>query len=254
MSYQLSSPLMRGPGVKKLQKQLAGENPWKRNFHPGKIDGVYGPATASAVKRAKWRLGYPTKLINNVAGATFCKHMAGTAKLPLLYKRRGDARARRVQEQAARRAKALAGALANQGVKERPAGTNRCKYSEWYGLIGPWCAMFVTYHYVAAGSKAFLKGARWAYVPYILSAANGHDYGLSITTEPGPGDLVLFDWDKDGVPDHIGMFVKWNDKRKSSFTSIEGNTALGNDSNGGEVQKRTDRKRSQVKAFVRVSQ
>jgi hypothetical protein len=64
-----------------------------------------------------------------------------------------------------------------------------------------------------------------------------------------PGDLVLFNWDGDWDADHIGLLEKkigWN-----GFTTIEGNTAVGNDSNGGEVMRRT-RRLSQVQVFVRV--
>jgi len=40
-----TSPMMRGDDVKKLQDTLT-----KRGYKPGKVDGIYGPITAEAVK------------------------------------------------------------------------------------------------------------------------------------------------------------------------------------------------------------
>jgi len=42
----------------------------------------------------------------------------------------------------------------------------------------------------------------------------------------------------DGRFDHTGIFVRWIEVGKT-FESIEGNTAVGNDSNGGNVMLRT---------------
>ena len=61
------------------------------------------------------------------------------------------------------------------------------------------------------------------------------------TLEPVEGDIVFFDWNGDGRYDHTGIFVMWLEKGKT-FHSVEGNTAIGNDSNGGGVmlRKRTN--------------
>jgi hypothetical protein len=50
--------------------------------------------------------------------------------------------------------------------------------------------------------------------------------------------LVFFDWNKDGKFDHIGIFVRWIDQGRDVFETIEGNTSAGNDSDGGQVQRR----------------
>ena len=50
------------------------------------------------------------------------------------------------------------------------------------------------------------------------------------------GDIVLFDWNSDGRFDHTGIFKEKISDTK--FKSIEGNTSLKNDSNGGEVMER----------------
>jgi peptidoglycan hydrolase-like protein with peptidoglycan-binding domain len=62
-----------------------------------------------------------------------------------------------------------------------------------------------------------------------------------------PGDLVLFQFDKDASADHIGIIEKDNG---DTITTIEGNTAPNNDANGGAVMRRT-RKKSLIMAVIR---
>jgi hypothetical protein len=155
------------------------------------------------------------------------------------------------------RAAALAEAAKWIGTKESPAGSNRVEFSDWYGMVGPWCAMFVTYCYehgarrIGKDSPSFLRGMRYAYVPYVLNDARNGRNGLSVTTAPEPGDLVIFDWDRDANPDHIGIFEKW--VTSTQFSTREGNTSINSDSNGGEVMRRTRTADSSV-VFVRVSE
>ena len=63
-----------------------------------------------------------------------------------------------------------------------------------------------------------------------------------------PGDLVMFDWQKDGVCDHIGMVICNNNN--GTYTTIEGNTSNVSNGNGNCVQIRT-RETSCIKGFVR---
>jgi CHAP domain-containing protein len=244
-TYKLTSPPMRGDEVKTLQRRLAGANTFKENYRPGSIDGVFGEGTAGACYRAKWALGYPKDELKRTYGPTLDKFLTGKVQLPADYKRRRTDR-KRAATQVPLRVKALNEAKKHIGVKESPAGSNRVQFSVWYGLIGPWCAMFATYCYVTSGSKAMVKGSRYAYVPYIVSAARLGGQGLAIVKSPLPGDLV---WDG-GDADHVGLFEKWNSD--GSFSAIEGNTSTANNSNGGQVMRR-NRKRNLVEAFVRVS-
>jgi hypothetical protein len=139
---------------------------------------------------------------------------------------------------------------ASKHVKESPRNSNRVKYSEWYGMIGPWCAMFQTWCADQTTQRWPLRGSRFAYVPYLEHAAAAHQYALSFTSSPVPGDIVTYDWDGDGVADHVGIFESWHGS--GVFTAIEGNTSTSDQSNGGEVMRRT-RYRSQVHRFIRVS-
>ena len=147
------------------------------------------------------------------------------------------------------RARVLARAKGQLGVKESPPGSNKTLYNTWYRASGPWCAMFVTWCYVNEGSKAFVQHQRYAYVPYMVADARAGRNGLSVTSRPLPGDVVAYDWDG-GVADHTGLFERWS-VVGDSFDAVEGNTAVGNDSNGGEVMRRR-RRVSQVVWFIRV--
>jgi hypothetical protein len=156
------------------------------------------------------------------------------------------------------RERALDGAIGWLGYTEQPAGSNHTTFGEWYGVdYQPWCAIFATYLYMveADGSPSFARGSRYAYVPYIVADAAQLRYGLSITTTPIPGDLVCYDWERDGTFDHVGLFEAGT---PGSFTALEGNTSgegsSGSQSNGGEVCRR-NRSRSQASVvFVRVAE
>lgn len=123
------------------------------------------------------------------------------------------------------------------GYTEVPAGTNKTKFGKWFGLDGvAWCGIFVSYCYDKAGyplgnigfSKGF-AGCQTAFAYFKKTK--------EITTTPNPGDIVLFDWNSDGRYDHTGIFVRDIDGK--SFLTVEGNTSLTNQSNGGQVMERT---------------
>lgn len=142
----------------------------------------------------------------------------------------------------------LTTASAEIGTTENPANTNQTKYGFWYGMNGvPWCAVFVSWVYEKAGNPLNTIDTARGY-HYCQSAYNHWKASGEITTAPQPGDIVLFDWTGDGHCDHTGIFVKWIEPGKT-FETIEGNTALGDDSNGGIVMRRT-RNASLVRAFV----
>lgn len=157
-----------------------------------------------------------------------------------------------------KREQALGLAITQIGTKESPAGSNHVKYTDWYGMVGPWCAMLVTWCYegpsgVWPASPTFdVHASRYSYVPYIVSDASHGRYGLSVTTTPKPGDLVCYDWERNGEYDHVGFFEDWVSGHE--FTAIEGNTSTSNDSNGGEVMRRTRDVNGQATKFIRVAE
>jgi len=102
-------------------------------------------------------------------------------------------------------------------------------------------------------SDSFKRGTKYAYVPYIVSDARLGLNGLSITSSPLPGDLVCFDWSRDGEYDHVGFFERWT-LGTSQFSCVEGNTSVFNNSNGGEVMQRTRNRYKQNTVFVKVKE
>jgi len=245
-TLSLTSPHMRGEDVKLLQARLI-----RHGYLKDKADGEYGVLTAQAVHRAKYWLGY--RKPDQTAAQLLMDLLAGTRKPSPAMLARTRARKTAAKKKPLR-LKALANLTRHLGEKEHPAGSNREKWSSlWYGLVGPWCAMAVTHAYVDAGSTAFRKGWRYAYVPFIVADARGGVNNLAVTKHPQPGDLVCYDWQRDGDADHVGLFEKWVAGAEGvEFQAIEGNTSVGNDSNGGEYMRRT-RRVSQVQVFVHVA-
>lgn len=134
------------------------------------------------------------------------------------------------------------------GVTEEPANSNKQKYGEWFGVNGvAWCCEFVSYCYFKAGFPLGNIGYPKGYVG--CQTAYQHFLKTNeITTHPQTGDIVLFDWNGDHRYDHTGIFCRWVDEVKGIFETIEGNTSLTNDSNGGSVMLRNRNK--SVSVFV----
>lgn len=139
------------------------------------------------------------------------------------------------------------------GTKESPAYSNNVIFNtDYYGhpVSGseyPWCCTFVWDIFrMCDASELFYDGRKTAYCPAVLTW--GRENGL-IVTDGREGDLILFDWDNTNPndADHIG-FIKAKSE-DGYYITIEGNTAIGNDSNGGEVMER--RRSSGIRAIIR---
>lgn len=121
------------------------------------------------------------------------------------------------------------------GYKESPPGSNQNKFGVWYSAnFQPWCAMFVSYCFYQAGLPLPATTAKgFAYCPY---GVQWFRHQGRFDRLPRSGDVVFFDWSDDGIADHVGIVESINSD--GSVTTIEGNTSSGNNSNGGEVQRR----------------
>ncbi len=140
-------------------------------------------------------------------------------------------------------------ALKEVGYKENPPNSNNSKYGIWFGLNKvAWCGLFASWCYNEAkhplGVVDYSKGVAGA-----AFALNFYRKRNKITKTPHMSDLILYDWQLDKSPDHIGIFYRWLDEKKGIFQSIEGNTSLGNQSNGGEVMMR-ERIVKHVQVFI----
>jgi peptidoglycan hydrolase-like protein with peptidoglycan-binding domain len=236
----LTTPLTRGSDVDRAQRILS-----VRGYFVGKVDGVFGEITGRACTDAKYALGYAAKNIKPSYGSDLEAFLTGKKPTPAMRIRANQRKKKTSIGEAA-----LKVAREYVGVKESPAGSNRVVFSEWYGVTGPWCAMFVTYCMVKAGSKTFERARRYAYCPYILSDAK-QNRGMSVVSadDAESGDVVLYSWRQNGVADHVGLVVT-PPNGGVSFVAIEGNTAIGADSDGGEVMVRQRQVRDVI-AFVR---
>ena len=64
--------------------------------------------------------------------------------------------------------------------------------------------------------------------------------GLNVSKTKGKaGDIILFDFNGNGTPDHVGVIVKKNSN--GSYTTIEGNTSSSDQTSGGCVEQKTRR-------------
>lgn len=132
----------------------------------------------------------------------------------------------------------VACANAQVGYTEYPADSNLTKYGEWFGMNGePWCDMFVSW--VAAEVGAGDIVGKYAYCPYHAAffKARGqwhpaHEDGF----EPQAGDIVFFA--RRLTACHIGI-VRGVTADGDAVLTIEGNTSVTDDDNGGAVMLRT---------------
>ena len=120
-------------------------------------------------------------------------------------------------------------AMQDLGYRESPANSNMTKFGKWIGLQGqPWCMSAVQYWANNAGVQLPLKTGS---CKTLMDAAKR--VGQWVTSGYKTGDILIFQW-KNGQR-HCGIVVSTSDK---IIKTIEGNTAVGNDSNGGEVMLR----------------
>ena len=140
----------------------------------------------------------------------------------------------------------LAVARKELGVKEYPSNSNNVKYNTayygqevWDGKAGgkyPWCMVFIWWLFREAGAPELFYGGRKT-----ASCGTLMDYAKAniqwVTGNYRPGDIVIMDFPGNKAKtDHCGIVVT---ALTDGVRTIEGNTGVGNDSNGGEVMERT---------------
>jgi murein DD-endopeptidase MepM/ murein hydrolase activator NlpD len=118
--------------------------------------------------------------------------------------------------------------LENMGIVNtalRELGSGGGKYSGWYkgSPSDNWCAMFVSW--CAEQNGLIASGA----FPRFASCAEGISwfarrarFSLGYARTPQPGDLVFFDWDRNGRANHVGVVV---DARGGIVRTVEGNSS-----------------------------
>mgnify|MGYP003533107425 FL=1 len=144
-------------------------------------------------------------------------------------------------------------AEAQLGTVEKPSYSNRTPYTAWYGLVGPWCAMFVSWCFWHAGSKlpAIRTAKGFAYCPDIVNWAkkNGCWRPSSSSYVPKRGDIVLFDFI--GRPSHVGIVTGLT--ADGRVATIEGNTNAAGSRTGGQVMRHNRSRRGSTIGYVEVT-
>jgi hypothetical protein len=127
------------------------------------------------------------------------------------------------------------------GIKytEKPKNSNHTMFGAWYGVQTAWCAMFVSYCLNHSGNGSTINGAQskkgFALCSKGIAWFKKKNAWYPVS-KAQPGDVAFFDWNHDHNPEHTGLIVKVDLKKKRVLT-IEGNTGKANLSNGGAVLK-----------------
>jgi len=213
----LTTPMMTGDDVVFAQRLLK-----RHGDYAGELDGEFGILSSQACKDAQSRLGYARP--KRTFATPLEKFLSGKAEPTAAMKKRGIQWEKQEANGTNLRRNAVAEMKKLIGTTEHPPGSNHTSVGAFYGIQGAWCAMAVTMAYVKAGSTGFARGSRWSFVPDVVSAARTGQYGLSVTVDPKPGDLVCYDLDGSNFAtkdNHIGMYLERTGPK--TFRTIEGN-------------------------------
>lgn len=134
------------------------------------------------------------------------------------------------------------------GVKENPPGSNKVKYNTWYygkevsGDSYPWCCAFISW--IFKGTNLVKKTALCADLMQWFRSRK------QMVERPQKGDIVFFKFGKiNRSTNHVGI-VEEASQWPANVTTIEGNTSVTSDDNGGCVMRRT-RSKSSIVGFAR---
>ena len=106
-------------------------------------------------------------------------------------------------------------------AKQQVGNVGGYPYWSWYGFNSrvEWCACFVSWCYNQAGkSEPRFAGCEWQGVPWFQSRGQ---WGARGYENIAPGDAIFFDWDLDGVADHVGLVLG---RAESRVYTVEGNS------------------------------
>jgi hypothetical protein len=128
------------------------------------------------------------------------------------------------------------------GMGEKPPGSNQAPpVTKWYGMIGPWCDMAVSYAGNESGNRKVVGKFAWTVAHARWARKTGRwRYGVAGIR---PGDIVFYAWEgalKIDNIDHVGIIEA---RRKGSFVTLEGNV--------GNKFKRMHRSSSRMVGYFR---
>ena len=126
-------------------------------------------------------------------------------------------------------------AKAELGVCENPPNSNNVKYNTWYyghevsGNQYPWCAVFISWLFkpeqgLCKKTASCIEMLEW------------FEKRNQIVKEPQAGDIVFFHYSTNPRrTNHVGLVVSVHG---NVINTIEGNTSINSNDNGGKVMQR----------------
>lgn len=139
-------------------------------------------------------------------------------------------------------------AIGEVGITEFPPNSNKVKYNTWYygkevsGAAYPWCMTFI--QWLFKDSELLPIKTASCSALYNKFKATGQ-----IVTDPQPGDIVFFKWNASNYPcQHVGIVLNVGG---SAIISIEGNTSINSNDNGGSVMRRSRPRNKSIVAYAR---
>ena len=190
--------------------------------NPGPLDGIIGPKTETALSVFQSSLSLPP-----CPAASALNELQTGPALRSFPNNPG--------------AQATAFGHTYLGLTESPPNSNKTQFGEWFGENGvAWCNIFLSFCFKQSSGIELCQGFSGsgvkpgkgcAYVPTTLAWLKAQNL-LVATEDMLPGDIVIHAWDHK-TPEHISLCCGRIDG--NLFPSLEGNTSLASDSNGGEV-------------------
>ncbi|MER7000618.1 peptidoglycan-binding protein [Streptomyces sp. NPDC000410] len=197
-------PGAQGPAVKAVQRQLAEKGVGVA------VDGEFGPATTSAVKRFQQKHGLSA---DGVVGPRTWAALLGGSPVARPDNPSGNVPG----DVSALRKRIVSGARSQIGVSER---TNGCRVYLKSCRTTPWCAAFTSWAWRQAGVPK-------ASVPTTLVARGvglwGKERGLFHTSNPKPGDVVVWGTPAQKTGGHVGIVVAVH--ADGRIDTVEGNSS-----------------------------
>lgn len=191
----------KGPIVKDAQFNLTHSR-WG-NFHPGPLDGIFGDQMALAIRRAKFYLGYPDRMIVPVYGNKLHHYLLPKNKdgwnLPVSYRARKATRRKKPGHNFRERVTDYAKWAVAREPSIHYAQVRPIPKSPWGLPLYTDCSGLATLAYKAGGcpdpNGSSYNGSG--------NTSSLQAHGTHITTSRlRPGDLVFYDH-----PDHVGIYM-----------------------------------------------
>lgn len=129
--------------------------------------------------------------------------------------------------------------IAREQVGRTETPVNKTIYGKWYGLDGqPWCGMFVSWVFMMAEATSLINQSPKGFAGCESFEAWAKKKKMTVPVKQiEPGDILLFDFNKEGKSIHTGIALGYN-VHTHLIDTIEGNTSgnsTGSQANGDGV-------------------